>query len=273
MLDLQFRASHPLLEEAFHSHTSYEIYLFHAGKVNYLIGDRIFALEPGDLIIMHGLTLHRAIVDKNEPYVRSIVHFDSRYVNRIDPVENEEHRTELLRPFRELRYARVRLDKVRQQEADSIFERMYEYERRGDYVGRQRMKLALLDLLYCIYDWFAEPLSASENHAEREKHVEDIFRVIEKRYAEDLTLDDIAREVHLNKHYVSKLFKDITGLTLFQYLNHRRVNQAKVLFVSDPHLPITDVSLEVGYKHLPHFSRIFKQTVGCSPDEYRKKYR
>ena len=53
------------------------------GKCTYLIGDRIYILSPGDLIIMHGMTLHRPKVDNNYVYDRTTIHFDPSYVQQL----------------------------------------------------------------------------------------------------------------------------------------------------------------------------------------------
>ncbi|WP_086010520.1 AraC family ligand binding domain-containing protein [Thermobacillus composti] len=63
----------------FHAHPEYEIYYFHGGGCTYLIGGRMFELAPGDLIIMHGMTLHAPIINRRLPYLRTIVHFDPAF--------------------------------------------------------------------------------------------------------------------------------------------------------------------------------------------------
>ena len=60
-----------------HSQSEYEIFYFHGGKCNYLIGNKLYALQPGDLIIMDGMTLHCANVDKRYAYSRTVLHFES----------------------------------------------------------------------------------------------------------------------------------------------------------------------------------------------------
>ncbi|WP_019422883.1 helix-turn-helix transcriptional regulator [Paenibacillus sp. OSY-SE] len=271
MFELQYRNAAPYEVPHFHSHSSYEIYMFHAGKVHYLIGDQIYMLEPGDLILMHGLTLHRPNIDTSYPYVRSIIHFDPRYVEAVHPNLPAESRDDVLRPFRELKYARLKLPSAHQEEAERLLTRMKSFAGRSDFVGERRMQLAFLDLLYCIYDWCKEPMAALPPAGEREKHVQETIRVIEGCYQEDVTLDDIAERQHLNKYYLSKVFKDVTGTTVFTYLYHRRINQAKVWFLTEPQWSVTDVSFRAGFKHLPHFSRLFKQMVGCTPEQYRKQ--
>lgn len=73
-IHMGYRLNHPI-HFVFHSHDQYEIYYFHEGKCNYLIGDRIYVLEPGDLILMDGMTLHCPKIEKGAKYVRSFIHF------------------------------------------------------------------------------------------------------------------------------------------------------------------------------------------------------
>lgn len=63
----------------YHAHSDfYEIFFFHEGTCKYLVGNHIYDLQPGDILIMDGTFLHKPNVPKNSPYVRSHVHFSPR---------------------------------------------------------------------------------------------------------------------------------------------------------------------------------------------------
>lgn len=103
----------------------------------------------------------------------------------------------------------------------------------------------------------------------KDQNVQDIVTYLERNYDRDLTLDDLEKELHLSKFYMTKIFKEVTGTTIFQYLYHLRVNQAKIKLLSKQRLKIIDICHQTGFKHPAHFSRVFKQLVGCTPNEYR----
>lgn len=77
-------ASHRLKDNKklfkYHSHQEYEIYCFHAGSCRYLIKNKIYDLEPGDILLMDGMTLHKPNVRPDSEYVRSVVHFSPHWI-------------------------------------------------------------------------------------------------------------------------------------------------------------------------------------------------
>jgi two-component system response regulator YesN len=98
--------------------------------------------------------------------------------------------------------------------------------------------------------------------------VAEIKAYIEKHYASDFTIADIAKSVYLTTTYICLLFKQETGLTINDYLTEVRMSKAKEL-LRDPRYKIYEVCTEVGYKDLSYFRKQFKKYTGYSPAEYR----
>lgn len=273
-IEFAYRCATPIAEISFHSHSFYEIYYFHEGQCTFLIGDRIMTLAPGDLILMHGMTLHQPNPQPHVPYIRTLIHFDPAYIYRVLP---EDTVRGLLLPFGELRNYRLSLSGERRAEIERLLEelsRLYEASERGDAVqpfAYERFTLRFCELLYVIKGCCRQPVERQIHRSERERHVQNIISYLERCYHEPVTLDAIAAELHLTKTYVSNLFKDVTGTTVFQYLYNRRINQAKIQFRLDPHMPVTKVGKAVGFAHPAHFTRVFKAAVGCTPDAYRRR--
>ncbi|MFD2670321.1 AraC family transcriptional regulator [Marinicrinis sediminis] len=253
-----------------HSHPNYEIYYFHRGQCSYLIGDQLYELKEGDLIIMHGLTLHCANIDPDQPYVRSVIHFNSTYV---EDAIRAPFSLDVLMPFKQHRNARFRLTSEQQSELLPLLEKMNACNSQQDAVSRQRFHLAFFELLTLIYRFSDGHEQGDESRYSSVglKQVQAIISYVEEMYREDIHLDDLAQALHVNKYYLSKRFKETTSLTIFEYLYQRRVNQAKILLHLNPELSITQISYEVGFKHPAHFSRVFKSLSGQTPQAYRKQ--
>ena len=85
-----------------------------------------------------------------------------------------------------------------------------------------------------------------------------------------LTLADVASQCYVSSWHLSKLLNQYTGRGFFEIINMIRLDEAKKL-LKDPGRRIQDVSEAVGFQDVAHFSRIFKNYIGCSPSEYRGK--
>ncbi|MFS0724527.1 AraC family transcriptional regulator [Paenibacillus sp. 1P07SE] len=259
------------LEPRMHSHSYYEVYYFHEGKVNYLIGDKIYNLAPGDLILMYGMTLHSAKVDNAYPYIRSIVHFEPSLVQ---PFLDLPGALNVLQPFQEFKNHRICLRGEHKEEAERLLLRMHELQQRQDATGDCRMQLAFIDLLYFIHERCMQPMHRPRDYSsDKEKHVQAIISFIEQHYPEGITMELLEEKLHLTRSYLAKIFKEVTGVTIFEFIYQRRINQARVLFLLDTGLSVTEAGFQVGFKHLAHFSRLFKQQVGMTPETYRRRIR
>ena len=98
-----------------------------------------------------------------------------------------------------------------------------------------------------------------------------MLQYIHGNFQEELTLDILADFMHLNKNYLSQLFKKEVGLSFIAYLTHYRINQAKLLLRSSQR-QLADVASDVGYSDPAYFSRIFKKMTHVSPNQYRQQY-
>lgn len=94
---------------------------------------------------------------------------------------------------------------------------------------------------------------------------------VAQHYAEDISLNQIARFVCLSPAYFSTLFKAETGCSFIKYLQRVRIDQAKILLKTTK-LRISDIAEAVGYRDLKFFNKIFLSETTVTPSEYRKFY-
>ncbi|NQX67401.1 response regulator [Paenibacillus alba] len=92
--------------------------------------------------------------------------------------------------------------------------------------------------------------------------------LIDKRFADNLQVGDIAAEVFLSTTYLCLLFKQETGETINEYMTKVRVDKAKEL-LQDPGNKFYEVCYAVGYSDPSYFSKIFKKYTGFTPSSFR----
>lgn len=93
---------------------------------------------------------------------------------------------------------------------------------------------------------------------------------IDLHYKEDISLENIADHVFLNKIYFCRFFKQTTGENFNDYLTMIRMNKAMEV-LKDPSIKIYEVCEHVGYKTPRYFYKLFKNHTGYTPSEYRAK--
>ncbi|WP_042170580.1 response regulator [Paenibacillus gorillae] len=86
----------------------------------------------------------------------------------------------------------------------------------------------------------------------------------------ELTLQQVARNVHLNPNHFSEVFKRETGHTYIEFVTIARIERAKAL-LSDSPIKVSDVASRVGYADMKYFSQLFKRYTGFTPSEYRAR--
>ena len=71
---------------------------------------------------------------------------------------------------------------------------------------------------------------------------------------------------------MSRIFKKEAGISISAYLMQKRVEEAKKMLTQSS-LPINTVSIYVGYSNFSYFTKMFRENTGCSPLEYRRKFK
>jgi two-component system response regulator YesN len=99
-----------------------------------------------------------------------------------------------------------------------------------------------------------------------------VLEYIQSHYREDISLQSVAGHFHLNKSYLSQLFKQQTGENFSNYLTRLRIEKAKEL-LRMPDQNLFSVCEAVGFWNTSYFGQVFKKSVGLTPSDYAKQFR
>lgn len=127
------------------------------------------------------------------------------------------------------------------------------------------MEILIVRLMRSIRLTVAPP--STEKRASRQCAT--VRRYIDTHYKEQITLDMLAEQTHVNKYYLAHAFKEEYGISPIHYLNQRRIEESKYL-LGYTDMSLSQISRVLGFSSASYFSQSFCKTVGMAPMEYRK---
>lgn len=92
---------------------------------------------------------------------------------------------------------------------------------------------------------------------------------LDENYSRNIVLDDLENLFYISKFHLSREFKKLTGITIMNYLNSRRISEAKkMLRFTDQ--SIGSIALACGIPDVNYFTKVFTRYESMTPSSYRK---
>ncbi|MEG1389471.1 MAG: response regulator [Angelakisella sp.] len=120
-----------------------------------------------------------------------------------------------------------------------------------------------------IFDYIKEQVLEDEQAlTNTHQMVERAEQYIMEHLTDNLTLNYLSKLLYISPGYLSRLFKEKTGMGFKEYFYCCRIEKAKELLM-DPTLKNYEIATMTGFRDYKHFSNVFLKTCGCSAREYR----
>jgi AraC-like DNA-binding protein/mannose-6-phosphate isomerase-like protein (cupin superfamily) len=275
-----FISKHVMQEpKLLHRHEYMQINYVYRGKAIHVINNQEIDIIKGDIFVIPPYIPHEIRVPEGEIAEIYEFEFEPQFINEnFSSFQQAESYMDFayIEPFLVSEsVVRPRFNvvgKIQVQVESILRDALKEYTERGP--GYMLMiKSLLLKLLVLVGREFTADLQNSETRGLYDRHRDAIMGAlahIEEHYADDLTIEAVSKEFLLSQSYFSYLFKSITSKTFTEYLNGIRIAKAAEI-LSNTDKKVLDICYEVGFRNINHFNRMFRQIVGVSPTEYRKK--
>lgn len=263
------RQTEPYTMPRQHFHEHYEIYYLVSGERIYLLEDRISHVHQGDLVLIPKRVIHMTTDAGTNTHERYVVYFKESFLQGTMQTPQLHELTSCLRGDAKV----VRLSAAEQAFMEGLLVKLLREEERSDKHGELYKKLLLTEMLLFLdrlnIDSQSENLNTlSSVHSKAHQ----IARYIRENYDKPLSLASISEQFYISPWYLSRVFRQATGMRLTEYLNNVRIKEAQRL-LRQTSMSVTDIAAQVGYGSHTHFGRIFKQIMGTSPLKYRKQSR
>lgn len=126
----------------------------------------------------------------------------------------------------------------------------------------------LIELIVKIFRFIEEDGRKPSSLKNREL-IDKAILYLKHNYNSDVKLSDLAIQSFISKNYFSKLFKEVTGINVSDYIQGLRIDEACSL-LRNSDMKVIDVAAQVGFKDLKFFYEVFKKITGKTPGDYRK---
>ncbi len=239
-----------------------ELMLIRSGFGTYVVGDKKYNVEQGNIIVCNQGVLHDEMPEYNHNLSMLGVAVSGVKVKGLP--ENTLFPTDVLPFLRSCNNMRM---------LEAMFETIYDSLSSGntdEYENANYLTQALVSqVAYSGFQYGTSQTGQTKIKDQISPFI-DVKHYIDDNYAEDLSIQLISERFHLSQSYLSHLFKRRIGFSPNQYINRRRIGEAQLLLVLSE-LSITEIATRVGFKSLSHFNSQFKRCVGMNPSVYRKE--
>mgnify|MGYP002627315470 CR=1 FL=1 len=215
----------------------------------------MFLLEPFDI--------HYAESREIKSYERYVLNFKPDVLK--DVLSDAE-----VRYFfdNKLKRSTVHLSEKETQEILGYFEMAEECLRSEGMLSKKIKSSAILILLKKVTDYTARETSAFRNE-KFSLPVMNAIDFISRKYKENITLEEIAESANVSKYYFWRLFRKVTGATVFEYLDNIRIVRVHDLLLNTD-MTIEEIAGETGFAASANLTRKFRKVYGMPPGEFRK---
>ena len=250
-------------ERDYHFHEFNKIVLLISGHVDYAVEDRVYSLRPWQVLLIKHHTIHKAIIDRKEPYERIIIYLDRSYCQRIMP---EAHLTECF-DHADRSGQHLLLPDGEQIEALRAALSGCEANLKSDSFGAKAMADTMLLQFIILLNRISSAAPQSLPGG-RDVKIERALSYINENLTSELTVDMIAEQLYRSKYHFMRLFKDAVGSTVHQYIRQKRLLYAARLIREG--VNANQAAMDAGFSDYSAFYRAFKESFGITPGELKK---
>lgn len=247
-----------------HHHDFYEVYYFISGEVDYLVENKTYHLETGDLLLMSPLELHQPLFTENSGiYERIVLWIDGKKLSNLSTSD-----ISFLSCFKQTHGdtdAHLYHIKKERQETLQFFLDDLAATTQNDSLYSPLIANSLLTLLFCNFHSLAAEQSPAKDQRRMSVQVANCVDYINLHLNENLSLDLLAKECFISKQHLLRTFKEAMGFSVHQYIQKKRLLTARQ-YMQNGDSP-KEAAFKCGFSDYSVFYRAYHKEYGKSPSK------
>ncbi|MBQ7822329.1 MAG: helix-turn-helix domain-containing protein [Clostridia bacterium] len=253
-----------------HHHTAFEVTMVLSGSGIYSTKNSEFGFQSGDIFFFSTDEFHwLKKLDCQTAFLN--IHFEPRFIWSDNLGMSSK---ELVKIFFNPKKKTSNKIAAESKSAAVIRELIYRMEKEAAEKKQEYeivLKVQLVNILVEIirtYDGrFAEHDMIYSSHTLR--YMEKVLNYIDEHFDNDLTLDDLSDVAHMSKTYFCRQFKELNGISPWEYITIRRIERA-ISYIESTDLTKLEIAVKCGYNNTSNFYHAFKKVTGKSPSDYKR---
>ena len=247
-----------------HHHDFYEVYYFISGNVNYLVENKTYHLEAGDLLLMSPLELHQPLFTETSGiYERIVLWIEGKKLSDLSTKD-----ISFLSCFKQVQSdTDAHLYHIKEEHRNTLqffLDNLVSTTRDGNPYS-PLIANSLLTLLFCNFHSLASEKSPAKDQRRMSVQVANCVDYINLHLSENLSLDLLAKECFISKQHLLRTFKEAMGFSVHQYIQKKRLLSARQ-YMQNGDSP-KEASLKCGFSDYSVFYRAFRKEYGKSPSQ------
>lgn len=237
-----------------HTHNEYEIYMFIEGNSSYVVENKIYDLEPGDIIIIRKNEMHRVHHKDNCEYKSLVIMVSPEFFKQFSCEEYEEAFTNSFLDTEN----KISADRAKKYGITDAISRLKKYSEICKKPDAPVITSTITEILYLINE-----ISEFNPSSNVPPLIKKIISYISLNLKTDISLDDLASEFYVSKYHLCYIFKKFTGLTIGEYITQKRLALAEDFIKSGETL--TGAAAKVGFNSYSSFYKAYKKSHNKNP--------
>lgn len=247
-----------------HHHDFYEVYLFLSGSVDYQVEGRIYHLQPGDLLFISPMELHRLIVlESGSAYERFVLWINREFLERF--TDENASLTRCFDTSLSEHTNRLHLSSAQRIEVAAKLDLLVQECYGRDYAKELCAQGIFLQLMTSLNRIALRERGVQAGSEEYSSLIHQVLAYISTHYSEDLSLEGIAQQFYVSKYHLSHEFSRLVGTSVYRYITMKRLLIARQMLANGA-APGT-AYIHCGFTDYANFYRAFKSQYGVSPRE------